>query len=143
MNSIAARELISRGNQIEENMKSRQDRISVMLKERSNLFILSNTIQKWATSADSIERFSQGNPTLRSYREACLAIRTDVKDSRGIVEELLSAAVPNFDSVADAIDRIDAIVEDDQQTGTNVEELRAVIGEACGTLEVITGLLYD
>eukprot|EP00795_Rhopilema_esculentum_P007170 gene7170-12835_t len=143
MNSIAARELISRRSQVEENIKSRQDRISVMLKERSNLFILSNTIQKWATSAELIERFSQGNPTLRSYREACLAIRTDVKDIRGIMEELLSAAVPNFDSVADAIDRIDAIVEDDQQTGTNVEELRAVIGEACGTLEVITGLLYD
>ena len=137
------RELISRRNEIETATKSRQDRISTMLRERTNLIILSNAVQQWACTAETIERFSQGNPTLKSYREACNDIKNGIDGVRKTVQELEKANIPQFDSVSDSIDRMDVIVDEDQPTGTNVEDLRAILGETCGTLDIIIGLMYS
>eukprot|EP00112_Aurelia_sp_Birch-Aquarium-sp1_P014493 Seg3133.6 transcript_id=Seg3133.6/GoldUCD/mRNA.D3Y31 product="hypothetical protein" protein_id=Seg3133.6/GoldUCD/D3Y31 len=143
MESIAVRELINRRNEIETATKSRQDRISTMLAERTNLIVLSNAVQQWACTAETIERFSQGNPTLKSYREACSGIKSGIDEMKETVQELEKANIPQFDSVSDSIDRMDVIVDEDQPTGTNVEDLRAILGETCGTLDIIIGLMYS
>ena len=143
MESIAARELIGRCNKIQANTEMRLDQISRMLTERAHLIALSNALQQWAVIAEeNIDRFSQGNPTLKSYREACVSIKCGISEMRATLKELSNASIPMFDSVVAAIDRIDAVADEDQQTGTHVEELRAIIGEACGTIDVIIGLLY-
>ena len=143
MESIAARELISRRSEIEANTELRLSQISKMMTERMHLLALSNALQKWAGIVEEgIERFSQGNPTLKSYREACVNIKSGIGEMRATINELSGASIPQFDAVADAIDRIDVVADEDQQTGTHVEELRAVIGEACGMLDAIIGLLY-
>lgn len=144
MESIAAKELLSRRNEIEANTEQRTDEISKMMNERAHLIALSNALQQWAVIVeDSIDRFSQGNPTLKSYREACSGIKAGINEMRDTVNELSKASIPEFSSIVDSIDRIDAVTDEDQQTGTHVEELRAIIGEACGTIDVIIGLLYS
>ena len=135
--------MINRRNEIEAATKSRQDRISIMMRERTNLIVLSNAVQQWACTAETIERFSQGNPTLKSYREACSSIKNGINDVKETVQELEKSNIPQFDAVSDSIDRMDVIVEEDQPTGTNVEDLRAILGEACGTLDIIIGLMYS
>ena len=144
MESIAAREFACRRNEIEKNTELRLNEISRMMAERIHLLALNNALQEWAgTVEEGIDRFSQGNPTLKSYREACVYIKSGIADMRPTINELAEASIPQFAAVADAIDRIDVAADEDQQTGTHVEELRAIIGEACGTLDVIIGLLYQ
>ena len=144
MDSIAVKELLNRKNEIETKSEARLKDISRMIEERTDLIALSNALQQWAVIVEEgIDRFSQGNPTLKSYREACVSIKAGINDMKETTKELSKASIPQFDSVMDAIDRIDVVADEDQQTGTHVEELRAIIGEACGTLDVIIGLLYQ
>ena len=143
MESIAARELICRRGEIEANTEQRLNQISKMMNERMHLLALTNALQQWGGIVEEgIDRFSQGNPTLKSYREACVNIKSGIAEMRATIDDLAVASIPQFDSVVDAINRIDAVADEDQQTGTHVEELRAIIGEACGTLDAIIGLLY-
>eukprot|EP00794_Sanderia_malayensis_P015047 gene15047-16600_t len=135
--------LLNRRHEIEATTTARQKQITKMLAHRTSLVELHSTVNRWNETAEEMERLSQGNPSLRSFREARSIILNGVSDVRVNVKELDESAIPQFNAVRDAIERLDVILKDDQPTGSNVEELRFTLGEARGTLEVIIGLLYS
>ena len=93
-------------------------------------------------TAQEVERYSQGNAALRSYRKAVCCIKNGIDDAGELVKELGDDDIPGFKAVRDAVAKVDVIVSVIQPTRTMVEELRALLGEASGTLNIILGLLY-
>ncbi len=142
MNRKASVVLLQRRDEIEAATTARNEIITSMLKQRALLFDLYTCVTKWIDTVEEIERLSQGNPTLKSYREARSRIKSEIESCGATLEELDKDGIPEFNAVKEAIQCADVILEEDQP-GSNAEELRFILGKARGTLQVIMELLYN
>ena len=135
-------EYLAESKNIVSKIVLREEEHRKMLKQRDTLQSLNYLLNNWIRNLEGVERLSQGNPALRSLKAFCEKVKADMPEVNTVLEDSLTQEISGFDAIKDVFERLDALAEE-QPSIPQVEEIRACLGEGCGTMETILGLLYE